>query len=139
MCVQNKIDLGDCDEVVFDCCVSAKTGEGFDRLKSLIEGCFNSGVKESDYKFLIKERQEKLFYSALSSLKNAIEGLSGSTDIFLELVAEDLKDARSCLDEVVGIKYPDSLLGEIFNSFCIWLFKSIKGTDEFFDAFKIEK
>ena len=72
-----------------------------------------------DYKFLIKERQEKLFYSALSSLKSAIEGLSGSTDIFLELVAEDLKDARSCLDEVVGIKYPDSLLGEVFNSFCV--------------------
>ena len=119
ICVQNKIDLDDCDDVVFDCCVSAKTGEGFGRLKSLVEDCFNGGVKESDYKFLIKERQEKLFYSVLSSLKSAIEGLSGSTDIFLELVAEDLKDARSCLDEVVGIKYSDSLLGEVFNSFCI--------------------
>ena len=119
ICIQNKIDLDDSDGVVFDCCVSAKTGEGFGRLKSLIEDCFNCGVKESDYKFLIKERQEKLFYSVLSSLKNVIESLSGSSDVYLELVAEDLKDARSCLDEVVGIKYADSLLGEVFESFCI--------------------
>ena len=37
----------------------------------------------------------------------------------LELVAEDLKNARSSLDEVVGKKFSDSLLGDIFSSFCI--------------------
>jgi len=35
------------------------------------------------------------------------------------LVAEDLKNARSHLDEVVGVKFSDSLLGDIFESFCI--------------------
>ena len=34
-------------------------------------------------------------------------------------VAEDLKNARSHLDEVVGVKFSDSLLGDIFESFCI--------------------
>ena len=37
----------------------------------------------------------------------------------LELAAEDLKIARSCLDAVVGLKTADSLLGDIFSSFCI--------------------
>ena len=50
--VQNKIDLDDCDDIVFDCCVSAKTGEGFGQLKSLIEGCFNGGVKAVSYTHL---------------------------------------------------------------------------------------
>jgi len=34
-------------------------------------------------------------------------------------VAEDLRLARGFLDEVVGIKTSDSLLGDIFSSFCI--------------------
>jgi tRNA modification GTPase len=37
----------------------------------------------------------------------------------LELVAEDLKLARQSLDNVVGIKTSDSLLGDIFSNFCI--------------------
>ena len=37
----------------------------------------------------------------------------------LELVAEDLKNSRSGLDELLGKKFSDSLLGDIFSSFCI--------------------
>jgi tRNA modification GTPase len=37
----------------------------------------------------------------------------------LELVAEDLKLARKSLDAIVGVKTPDSLLGDIFSNFCI--------------------
>ena len=37
----------------------------------------------------------------------------------LELVAEDLKIARGFLDELVGRKFSDSLLGDIFNNYCI--------------------
>ena len=66
---------------------------------------------------MIKERHEKLFYLALNDLKKSVQGLS--ENISLELVAEDLKNARSHLDEIIGVKFPDSLLGDIFNSFCI--------------------
>ena len=37
----------------------------------------------------------------------------------MELAAEDLKIARSCLDEIVGFKSSDDLLGDIFSAFCI--------------------
>ena len=57
------------------------------------------------------------FKLAVDDLKRAKNGLK--TGESLELVAEDLKNARSYLDEVVGIKFSDSLLGDIFESFCI--------------------
>ena len=114
--VLNKSDLNK-KEGSFDCFVSAKTGEGFGELKSIIENRFNSGVKDDGYDFLIKERHEKLFYFVLEDLEKAKANLSKKES--LELVAEDLKNARSFLDEVVGKKFSDSLLGDIFSSFCI--------------------
>ena len=115
--IQNKIDINGPDKQFFDCCISAKTGEGFDVLIKLINKSFKNFVKEEDYKFLIKSRHEKLFRLVVGDLKKAIDGLKVGES--LELVAEDLKNARSHLDEVVGVKFSDSLLGDIFESFCI--------------------
>ena len=47
----------------------------------------------------------------------ALSGLKQSEA--LELVAEELKNARSGLDEVVGKKFSDDLLGDIFRGYCI--------------------
>ena len=58
-----------------------------------------------------------LFRQVVSDLSYAVEGLLKNET--LEIVAEDLKNARTNLDEVVGVKFSDSLLGDIFNSFCI--------------------
>ena len=116
ICIQNKLDLNKKD-VNFDCSVSAKTGEGFAELKSLIEKSFKSGIKNNEYDFLIKERHGKLFDLVLDDLKKAKANLSEHNN--LELVAEDLKNARSSLDQVIGKKFSDSLLGDIFSSFCI--------------------
>jgi len=115
--IQNKIDIESPDRQVFDCCISAKTGEGFDVLIKLINESFKDFVKKEDYKFLIRGRHERLFKLVVDDLKKAKNGLK--TGESLELVAEDLKNARSHLDEVVGIKFSDSLLGDIFESFCI--------------------
>ena len=66
---------------------------------------------------MVRDRHISLFNSSLESLKEAvikIENVEG-----LELVAEDLKLARKSLDAIVGVKTSDSLLGDIFSSFCI--------------------
>ena len=83
----------------------------------MIGGVFESSVKKEDYKYLIRDRHEKLFRMVVEDLQKALEGFESNTS--LELVAEDLKNARAHLDEVVGIKFSDSLLGDIFGSFCI--------------------
>ena len=75
---------------------------------------YNSPKK---YDFLVRDRHEVLFNKSVSDIELAVAGLLDNKP--LELVAEDLKSARSNLDEVVGVKYSDSLLGDIFSSFCI--------------------
>ena len=115
--VQNKVDINKKNDRKFDCCVSAKTGEGFDILKNLIVSNFNKNIKKNDFNFIIRDRHEVLFKSVVSDLERACSGLVDNKSI--ELVAEDLKNARSHLDEMVGKKFPDSLLGDIFSTFCI--------------------
>jgi len=75
------------------------------------------GAKDDDFNFIIRDRHEALFKKVVLDLNKSHEGLSGGESI--ELVAEDLKSARSHLDEMVGKKFSDSLLGDIFNDFCI--------------------
>ena len=115
--VQNKIDINKKNSKHFDCCVSAKTGEGFNDLKKLILSSFNKGVKKEDYKFMIRDRHNKLFQGVVKNLTSAQRGLN--ENLSLDLVAEELRLARSCLDELVGEKFSDSLLGDIFSSYCI--------------------
>jgi tRNA modification GTPase len=114
--VFNKLDLGEPAVDVFDCLVSAKTGEGFGGLKNVLADSFKVN-EQNNCSYMVRDRHISLFNSSLESLKSAllkIESVEG-----LELVAEDLKLARKSLDAIVGIKTPDSLLGDIFSSFCI--------------------
>ncbi|MDC1074870.1 tRNA uridine-5-carboxymethylaminomethyl(34) synthesis GTPase MnmE [Gammaproteobacteria bacterium] len=114
--VFNKLDLGPPNQQGFDCLVSAKTGEGFGELKNMLAAFFKVYDK-GDYSFLVRDRHISLFNSSLGCLKKASSKIE--KDEGLELVAEDLRLARGFLDEVVGIKSSDSLLGDIFSSFCI--------------------
>ena len=116
--IQNKIDINSSDTSFFDCCVSAKTGEGFNSLKDLIVSFFERNKKNNkNSQYLIRDRHVKLFNQVTKDLDIALKGLNDSKS--LELVAEDLKNARSGLDEILGKKFSDSLLGDIFSSFCI--------------------
>ena len=116
--IQNKIDINSSDTSFFDCCVSAKTGEGFNSLKNLVVSFFERNNKSNkDSQYLIRDRHVKLFNQVTKDLDIALKGLNDSKS--LELVAEDLKNARSGLDEILGKKFSDSLLGDIFSSFCI--------------------
>jgi tRNA modification GTPase len=96
--------------------VSAKTGEGFDGLKDILADAFKVH-ENSDYTYLVRDRHISLFKSSLENLGKAFSKIQNVED--LELVAEDLKLARQSLDDVVGIKTSDSLLGDIFSNFCI--------------------
>jgi tRNA modification GTPase len=67
--------------------------------------------------YLVRDRHIGLFKSSIGHLENALLKLNEGDG--LELIAEDLKLARDNLDEIVGVKMSDSLLGDIFSSFCI--------------------
>ena len=115
--IQNKIDVDDIDSNNFDCCVSAKTGEGLKNFKNLISSRVESDVYKKGLHYMVRDRHENLFNETLVCLEKGLINIK-KQDTF-ELAAEDLKLARSCLDQLVGKKYSDSLLGDIFSSFCI--------------------
>ena len=115
--VLNKLDLGLKNEgSLFDVLLSAKTGEGVVELKKLISS--SSVIKGLvDKEYFARSRHIKLFNEGLVYLEAAVVKLRSGADV--ELAAEDLRLARVALDEVVGAKTSDSLLGDIFNDFCI--------------------
>jgi tRNA modification GTPase len=115
--VLNKLDLGLKDkDALFDVSLSAKTGEGVIELKKKISSA--SAVRGLvDKEYFARNRHIKLFNEGLGHLEAAMVKLRSGFDV--ELAAEDLRLARVSLDEVVGVKTSDSLLGDIFNDFCI--------------------
>ena len=67
--------------------------------------------------YFARSRHLAVFDEGLSFLEAAMVKLRSGENV--ELAAEDLRLARASLDEVVGVKTSDSLLGDIFNDFCI--------------------
>ena len=100
--------------------ISALTGENFFKLRNALADLVSDQPLDKNQSFMVRKRCSFLFESCVEHLKNAIskmenDGFSGVADI----VAEDLRLCRSSLDEVVGKKLPDDVLGEIFSTFCI--------------------
>ena len=114
--VFNKIDKGDGGKG-FNCLVSAKTGEGVQDLKNLILKSIKSSPIKSKKTFLVRGRHLSLFENALRQLNECELKIKQEKNI--DLAAEDLRLARGCFDEFLGVKFPDDLLGDIFKDFCI--------------------
>jgi tRNA modification GTPase len=101
----------------FDCVVSAKNGEGIQGLKDKILPLVKLSYSKSKKTFLIRDRHLVLFNNALGHLEDCSAKIQRESDV--DVAAEDLRLARSCLDEFLGVKFPDALLGDIFKDFCI--------------------
>ena len=96
--------------------ISAKTGEGIDRLKTMI--CEAAGLNAGrEGSFSARTRH-------LDALRRTREHLKAGADQLNinaapELLAEELRLAQKALGEITGEFLPDDLLGAIFASFCI--------------------
>ena len=114
--VFNKLDNSS-PSVDFDCLVSAKTGEGVQGLKDRILPLVKSSSEDAAKTFLIRDRHLMLFQGALTHLEGCALKIQQERDI--DVAAEDLRLSRACLNDFLGVKFPDDLLGEIFKDFCI--------------------
>jgi tRNA modification GTPase len=114
--VFNKIDESSPSED-FDCLVSAKTGEGIQGLKDMVLPLIENSSKDSEKTFLIRDRHLMLFQKSLDHLDSCTLKIQQEKDI--DVAAEDLRLSRACLNDFLGVKFPDDLLGEIFKDFCI--------------------
>jgi len=118
--VHNKVDLtggeAGVDQQARKVWVSAKTGQGLERLTNLVKHI--AGVSQN---------QEGVFSARtrhLDALKRTREHIRTGCEQLEkynapEVLAEELRLAQKSLGEITGEYLPDDLLGAIFASFCI--------------------
>ncbi len=97
--------------------ISAKTGEGLERLvSSLVEHALG-GTALSNEVVITNERHAHALQEARASLARAIE--ASKEGLSEECASADLRGALDRLGEIVGIVTTEDVLGHIFSTFCI--------------------
>ncbi len=111
--VYNKSDLNALDGV-FN--ISAKTGEGINKLKEEIYSkAFKNGI-DLNGEYITEERH---FLSLKNAKQSLIEALNNIGKVPLDLVAEDVKNVWSYLGEITGKTASEEIIDEIFKKFCV--------------------
>ena len=120
--VLNKVDLGNRLKVIpFDfpkIWVSAKTGEGLERLKGLILELAGVNTAEGG-NIYISLRHEELLKRAKRALESALDYLKDGEFYSPEILMLDLREASDALGEIIGEVTTEDVLGQIFSTFCI--------------------
>ena len=113
----NKSDLlQDETDTDADALVSAVTGEGINRLKELLYEKAYGAVESEHEAFLIEERHFHALGRAQTALHAAIAACGTEP---LEIVALGVKDAWDVLGEITGETATETIIGEIFEKFCV--------------------
>ncbi len=98
--------------------VSARTGEGIEKLKEIVSGlAVPGGPQEVESPAVTSLRQSVCVEHALDAVRTGRVGLRGG--VSEEYVAEVLRGALSALGELVGETTSDEILRGIFSKFCI--------------------
>ena len=98
--------------------ISAKKAKNINLLEEAITDLVYKGkisgsepVLVSNLRHIVSIREaQKLIAEAANSLDNKLS---------LEFIAQDIKDALLCLDDILGKAFPEDLLDKIFSEFCI--------------------
>ncbi|MEW6652435.1 MAG: tRNA uridine-5-carboxymethylaminomethyl(34) synthesis GTPase MnmE [Bacteroidota bacterium] len=118
VCVANKMDLEKPIDEKYDVLISAKTGEGIEKLFiKLKETALGSSIYTEKTAVVTNIRHfdslSKAKDSLLSAKRSIEQGLTG------EFISVDLRNAEMCLGEIIGKITSDDILNNIFSKFCI--------------------
>lgn len=96
--------------------ISAKTGEGLERLKdTILSVAMRSGTLDSGFNVTARQLSEiNESLACLTSAEVAMAEKKGQ-----DIVAGLLGSARECLERLLGLSYDDALLDNIFSHFCV--------------------
>ena len=97
--------------------VSARTGQGLDRLRCALRKVLTGGEALRDTPAVANSRHIGLLEQVEQAL-GAAQG-AAATEAPEEFVLADLQRARAALDELTGKRTPDDVLRHIFERFCI--------------------
>ena len=113
--VRTKSDLGGANPSPGSIAVSAKTGQGIDRLLDAIADVAEELFSGQGAALITLTRHRLVFEEALAHL----ERLLAQQDAAPEFVAEDLRLAARALERIAGRIDVEEVLGEIFSRLCI--------------------
>ncbi|GAA0872148.1 tRNA uridine-5-carboxymethylaminomethyl(34) synthesis GTPase MnmE [Gangjinia marincola] len=97
--------------------ISAKTGEGVERLQEFLLDFVNTGALKNDQTIVTNARHYDALLKALEEITKVQEGLNAG--LSGDLMAIDIRQALYHLGEITGSISTDDLLGNIFANFCI--------------------
>ena len=97
--------------------VSARTGEGIDRLRAVLRDVLTNGEALRDTPAVANSRHIGLLERGGKALAAAED--AAATGAAEEFVLADLQRACAALDELTGKRTPDAVLRHIFERFCI--------------------
>jgi len=99
--------------------ICAHSGRGVDELRDVLRATFLNGTHLDSREFVAisRTRHRDVLASANMLLERFEHGLT--TQVGLELLALDLRDALSAVGSVTGLVTTDDVLDVIFSSFCI--------------------
>lgn len=98
--------------------ISALTGEGVDRLRSVIHSLLFKRTITAGERPIITNLRHK---TALEKTKKALENLEGSlkNEMSEEFLAVDLRASLNALGEITGETATEDILNRIFEEFCV--------------------
>ncbi len=110
-------DSSQCQQNFF---ISAKTGDGIGALiEALVEDVAKRIPERGEAgEIVTNERHRECLERAAGALARSLDGFQ-SGGVPIAIIATDIKDALSALDEIVGKTYTEDILGRIFSKFCI--------------------
>ena len=122
--VINKTDMGTFDysrvtnEFEYSVQVSAKTGEGFDKLSELVNDIYiDKNLDTGHDALLINARQYFAVSQAIGFARQAIEHINQNMP--LEICCADIENAMQSLGEIDGRAVSEDIVQKIFSSFCV--------------------
>ena len=114
--VLSKADLNDsaCGSRDSYLAVSARTGDGMDKLRAALDE-LAFGATASSAKLALNARHVQAIEEARIALAHAANQTSATP----ELLAMELREALDALGRIAGRVTPDDVLGRVFSTFCI--------------------
>lgn len=98
--------------------ISCATGEGLDNLKDrILRALFHEERDHANPEVAVNARHLHALRNGLEHLRTA--GTALASDLPPELISVDLRSALLALDEILGKTDVETILSEIFSSFCI--------------------
>lgn len=97
--------------------ISAKTGEGIEKLKEEIKRLFFNGEIDSESLIISNTRHKQALYRSLENCNIAFDRVNANE--YLDLISIYITAAMKSLGEITGDELEEDLLNKIFSEFCV--------------------